>query len=90
VVKGGGVEGRGGGNQVIKFRPPSQHLRREVQTTNPAAEPAKIRLRGIVRTVDVRLVLLHNGGFQNACTMKRSITLLCISKQSMCRNGVVP
>ncbi len=51
---GGGVEGEaggGGGNQVIKFRPPSQHLRREVQTTNPAAEPAQIRLRGIVRTV---------------------------------------
>jgi hypothetical protein len=27
-------------------------------------------------------VLLHNGGSFNACTVKRSITLLCIPKQS--------
>jgi hypothetical protein len=35
-------------------------------------------------------VLLHNSGSCNACTIKRSITLLCISKQSMWQNGVVP
>jgi hypothetical protein len=30
----------------------------------------------------VRVVLLHNGRSCNACTIKRSITLLCIPKQS--------
>jgi hypothetical protein len=32
--------------------------------------------------VDI-LVLLHNGGSGNACTIKRSITLLCIPQQIM-------
>ena len=34
------------------------------------------------------LVLLHNGGSCNACTIERSITLLCIPKQSKWQNGV--
>jgi hypothetical protein len=29
-----------------------------------------------------KTVLLHNGGFLNACTLKRSITFWCITKQS--------
>jgi hypothetical protein len=34
-------------------------------------------------------VLLHNGGSCNACTIKRSITLLCFPKQSMhCKKGL--
>ncbi len=40
--------------------------------------------------VTVLRVLQHNGGFCNACTVKRSITLLCFPKQSMWQNGVVP
>jgi hypothetical protein len=35
-------------------------------------------------------VLLHNGGSCNACTIKRSIILLCILKQSTWQNGAVP
>jgi hypothetical protein len=35
-------------------------------------------------------VLLHNGGSCNTCTIKWSITLLCIPKQSTWQNGVVP
>ncbi len=42
------------------------------------------------RTVFVKRVLLHNGGSWNACTIKRSITLLWIPKQTMWQNGVVP
>ncbi len=38
----------------------------------------------------VLLVLLHNGGFCNTCTIKQSITLLCIPKQSTWQYGVVP
>ncbi len=34
-------------------------------------------------------VLLHNGGSCNACTVKWSITFLCIPKQIMWQNGVV-
>jgi hypothetical protein len=36
------------------------------------------------------LLVLHNGGFCNACTIKQSITLLCIPKQSTWQYGVVP
>ncbi len=35
-------------------------------------------------------VLLHNDWFCNACTIKRSIILLCTPKQSTWQNGVVP
>jgi hypothetical protein len=35
-------------------------------------------------------VLVHDGGSCNAYTIKRSITLLCIPKQSMWQNGVFP
>ncbi len=38
----------------------------------------------------VRTVLLHNGGSCKVCTIKRSITLLCIPKQSTWQNGVIP
>ncbi len=33
---------------------------------------------------------LYNGGSWNACTIKRSITILCIPKQIMWQNSVVP
>ncbi len=36
------------------------------------------------------VVLLHNSGSCNACTIKQNITLLCIPKQSMWQNGAVP
>jgi hypothetical protein len=32
---------------------------------------------------NITTVLLHNGGSCDACTIKRTITLLCIPKQSM-------
>jgi hypothetical protein len=34
--------------------------------------------------------LLHNGESWKACTIKRCLTLVCIPKQSMWQNGVVP
>jgi hypothetical protein len=35
----------------------------------------------VVFPVDPEQVLLHNGGYWNACTIKRCITLQCIPKQ---------
>jgi len=52
--------------------------------TNPAVNILdSVFVSKIVRWV--KKVLLHNSGSCNACTIKRSITLLCIPKQSTCR-----
>ncbi len=40
------------------------------------------------RNAAVCSVLLHSGGSWNACTIKRSITLLCIPKQIKSQNDV--
>ncbi len=38
----------------------------------------------------VSMVLLQNGGSWKACAIKLCTTLLCVPKQSMRQNGVVP
>jgi hypothetical protein len=37
----------------------------------------------------IKLVLLHNGGSCNACTMKRCITFRCISKHTTLLNVTI-
>jgi hypothetical protein len=62
--------------------------RRQEREKRPAAAPAPSTVLS-VWYIYLDTVLLISGSC-NACTLKRSITLLCIPKQSIWQNGVVP
>jgi hypothetical protein len=46
-------------------------------------------LQSAQQSAPVRMVLLHNGGSCNACTLKRFVTFRCISKQTTLLNVAI-